>query len=599
MTTSSELSWLLDWRYAGGFAPGDELLQQLAPSKPANVTRYEECRKILVQMDPELGTEKAFNGRAQEAFEHHIRWPSGKKQIQLHKAKDALLVAHALVMRYAEFGQSIKNAKGTRRRPIPKHFERVYPNTVNTFVKDILNISQDQDTAARLQVQFRQADVARACIRIIQSAPFSATRARESAGPEVHAAYTLGRITNHAALMNASETLQGFEDKISRLLAQFPPHREDRSRQLRLMRRTAMLSLAMLGDTAASKRYLDLLLSDRLESDVNAGFHLEYYADQVLDESIPLCSHDLGAACENTLNYLRASLEHAIDIRGREAHPLFHINLYTFTSIVARRLHAARDDMGVMVALLQRSLGILEDDDLKLYVNLCVELYGAPRGAAEQRVGNYLATKNVPRSGWVARLVQFPESVGAHTASAIWLANLITESDAMHLDVPRVKRMLEVHDLAEGIVGDIVSTRKDEGHEERERRLIRELSWLGTYMEPPINFYPLYAAYLEFHEHQTAEAKLAHEIDSIDIVLQGQSLLKSNAKFQENAVQELITRMKKKIQTSAGKRIMALVQQMDVFTASSFAQTPDSAIKNYYFPAASRSRDPIKPRSER
>jgi 5'-deoxynucleotidase YfbR-like HD superfamily hydrolase len=346
-----------------------------------------------------------------------------------------------------------------------------------------------------------------------------------------------------------------------------------------------MLSQAMLGDADAAKRYLALLLDDRMESDVNAGFHLEYYGDQPLDDALPLCSRDLGEQCERTLTYLESSLSRSLDAGWNSlSRPLAPIELYTFTSILARRLHSSRHSVVVKMArILERALEYLEDDDLKLYVHLCVDLsYAQPQEAA-RRVGQYFSARNAPRNGWVKRGVQFPESVGSHTAGVMWLVNLIPEVEAVRLRIGRIKDMLECHDLAEGLTGDIVTDKRDPEQDERERRLIRTLSWLGTYLRPEVDLYSTYASYLEFHQRVTPEAQVARDLDAIDIVLQGQSLLQSRADCDREAVRSLVAKLERLITTQAGRHVLSTARQMNVISASSFAPTPDSAIKDYFF----------------
>lgn len=575
-----------DWRFVGGFAVDDPLLRRLPEDPVEALTRYEVCRAEIIG-SLAGGGDEAFEKLARDTFEQHIRRRAGSERVQLQDAKSALLVAHELMARYSDYGRGVREVKNltTRRKAVPRYFDRVYPNTVNTFVRDIFQLTQDATAVRRLNLRPREAEIAAASRYIIRTAPLKMGRSLDSAGPEVHAAYMLGRIINPAASVDAKKTLYTFEHKVSKVLKQIAIGDDDRARQHYLMRRTAMLSQSMLGDTDASKRYLVLLLDDRMESDVNAGFHLEYYGDQPLDDALPLCSRDLGEDCEKTLTYLESSLSRSLDAGwDSSARALAPIELYTFTSILARRLHSTwQPVVQRMIPTLERALEYLEDDDLRLYVNLCVELSNAAPHTAAKRIGQYFSARNAPRNGWIKRGVRFPESVGSHTAGVIWLVNLIPEVEATRLRVGRIKDLLECHDLAEGITGDIVTDRRDPEQDERERRLIRTLSWMGSYLRPEVDLYSIYSSFLEFHKRDTPEANVARDLDAIDIVLQGQSLLQSKANCDRDAIRALVNKLEKTVVTPAGKHVLLTARQMNVISSSSFGPTPESEIKEYFF----------------
>jgi len=589
--------YYIDWRTAGGFRAADRLMGRLPLQKNTDQTRFEYCFDALLEVEPALARNGVFAREAARVFQQHIhRKPGPDGPVDLRDARTALLVAFDLMNKYSEFGRALRNrpsklpARGIGRRiAIPQHFARIYPNTVNAFIKDIVVMSLDARACRKLNITQREADVAAASKYIISTAKVgpNPSRLAEVAGPEVHAAYTLGRIQSPAAQTGAAGTLSDFETKLSDAIKTLHYTAERRARQIYLMRRTTVLSQAMLGDKEAALRYLDLLLKDKLESDVNAGFHLEYYADQSLDETLPLCSHDLGRDCANTVAYLSACLLRAMeDGWDLSENPLTLIEVYTLTSLVARRIDwNLRKDLVPTVALLSEVRQRLDaSTDLCLYVDLCIEMFHAPRGHAAKELGRYLAAKNAPRCGWLDRGVVYPETVGAHTAGALWLCNLISEDEeSQGLKVVRIKDMIEVHDIAEGITGDIVATRKGPEHDEHERRLMQRLAWLGAYLSPQVNLYSLYAAYKEFHDRQTPESKIAHELDYIDIVLQGHAILLSDAECDKEAVKELVSKMEARVRTPVGRQVLSLAVQMNVISKETFKHVPDSGVSRYYF----------------
>uniref|UniRef100_A0A2K5HUP4 HD domain-containing protein n=2 Tax=Colobinae TaxID=9569 RepID=A0A2K5HUP4_COLAP len=78
--------------------------------------------------------------------------------------------------------------------------------------------------------------------------------------------------------------------------------------------------------------------------------------------------------------------------------------------------------------------------------------------------------KRVPRTGWVYRNVQRPESVSDHMYRMAVMAMVIKDD---HLNKDRCVRLALVHDMAECIVGDIApadNIPKEEKHRREEKR---------------------------------------------------------------------------------------------------------------------------------
>ncbi|XP_070079838.1 5'-deoxynucleotidase HDDC2 isoform X1 [Equus caballus] len=85
--------------------------------------------------------------------------------------------------------------------------------------------------------------------------------------------------------------------------------------------------------------------------------------------------------------------------------------------------------------------------------------------------------KRVPRTGWVYRNVERPESVSDHMYRMAVMA-LVTKDE--HLNKDRCVRLALVHDMAECIVGDIApadNIPKEEKHR-REEEAMKQLTWL-------------------------------------------------------------------------------------------------------------------------
>ncbi|KAK7835336.1 hypothetical protein U0070_017872, partial [Myodes glareolus] len=85
--------------------------------------------------------------------------------------------------------------------------------------------------------------------------------------------------------------------------------------------------------------------------------------------------------------------------------------------------------------------------------------------------------KRVPRTGWVYRNVEKPESVSDHMYRMAVMA-MVTRDD--HLNKDRCIRLALVHDMAECIVGDIApadNIPKEEKHR-REEEAMKQITQL-------------------------------------------------------------------------------------------------------------------------
>jgi putative hydrolase of HD superfamily len=130
--------------------------------------------------------------------------------------------------------------------------------------------------------------------------------------------------------------------------------------------------------------------------------------------------------------------------------------------------------------------------------------------------GNQL--KRTARTGWVQRGVPAPEDVAAHSYGVAFAALLLVQLIEQPLDAGRVLAMALLHDLPEGLTTDIptpawrymppgIKTVVERG---------AMLEILGT-AESMNN---LMKNWEELHEKETAEARLVHDADKIDMFLQ-------------------------------------------------------------------------------
>uniref|UniRef100_A0A4X1TR69 5'-deoxynucleotidase HDDC2 n=1 Tax=Sus scrofa TaxID=9823 RepID=A0A4X1TR69_PIG len=123
--------------------------------------------------------------------------------------------------------------------------------------------------------------------------------------------------------------------------------------------------------------------------------------------------------------------------------------------------------------------------------------------------------KRVPRTGWVYRNVQKPESVSDHMYRMAVMA-LVTKDE--HLNKDRCVRLALVHDMAECIVGDIApadNIPKEEKHR-REEEAMKQL----TQLLPEDLRKELYELWEEYETQSSAEARYVKQLDQCEMILQ-------------------------------------------------------------------------------
>ena len=121
------------------------------------------------------------------------------------------------------------------------------------------------------------------------------------------------------------------------------------------------------------------------------------------------------------------------------------------------------------------------------------------------RLLEYLALKQLPRTGWVRSNVEHPESVAAHSWGMAILALRLAPKE---LDLIKVLSMCLVHDLPEIIVGDLTPYDNTTNKAEMERNAMKQLApeWLELFEEYEVG--------------ESKEAKFVKQIDKLDMGLQ-------------------------------------------------------------------------------
>jgi putative hydrolase of HD superfamily len=125
--------------------------------------------------------------------------------------------------------------------------------------------------------------------------------------------------------------------------------------------------------------------------------------------------------------------------------------------------------------------------------------------------------KRLPRTGWVESDVPDPESVADHSFRVALIAMIL--SDAQKLDTLKTVRMALLHDLAEAETGDLTPSQKEadiEGFKHAEdAAMVRLLDKLPEAIRGAYR-----AAWREFSDASTEEARLVRDADKLEMVMQ-------------------------------------------------------------------------------
>ena len=122
--------------------------------------------------------------------------------------------------------------------------------------------------------------------------------------------------------------------------------------------------------------------------------------------------------------------------------------------------------------------------------------------------------KTVKRKGWTIKSkVKEVESVAEHSYAATSIVMII--SDLVGLNTEKVMKMMLIHDLPEGIIGDLVpgeNANKDMDEEEAIRSILGSLP-----DKMQIDYTEIWN---EFKMNKTKESQLVHEIDKLELIIQ-------------------------------------------------------------------------------
>jgi putative hydrolases of HD superfamily len=124
--------------------------------------------------------------------------------------------------------------------------------------------------------------------------------------------------------------------------------------------------------------------------------------------------------------------------------------------------------------------------------------------------------KRIKRSGWTHKSnIESPESIADHSYSMCVMSMVLAE--ILNLDTEHIMKMVNLHDLAESLVGDYtpdkISAEKKEVLENKAmKKIISKLP--GALRENYLDIWN------EYNDNITVNAKFVHNIDKLEMALQ-------------------------------------------------------------------------------
>lgn len=158
--------------------------------------------------------------------------------------------------------------------------------------------------------------------------------------------------------------------------------------------------------------------------------------------------------------------------------------------------------------------------------------------------------KKIPRKGWTTKLgITTPESVADHTFSMSTIAMIL--ADLQKLDTHKVLKMSLLHDIAESVTGDITPEEMPKKEKiELENKTIDEIL-----SNLPVNLAKKYLLiWKEYVENETNESKLVHEVDKLEMVVQGLSYI--NEGIEKEKLEPFVNSARNQINSKPLKEIL-------------------------------------------
>ena len=127
------------------------------------------------------------------------------------------------------------------------------------------------------------------------------------------------------------------------------------------------------------------------------------------------------------------------------------------------------------------------------------------------------------REGWRRFGILKGESIADHMYRMSLITMLAPSALSSKLDIPRCTKMALVHDMAEGLVGDLTPV-DGVPKIEKNRREAETMDWIAQGLlgrvQNGIPGQDLKAAWQEYEDSETLESQFVHDVDKIELILQ-------------------------------------------------------------------------------
>lgn len=156
--------------------------------------------------------------------------------------------------------------------------------------------------------------------------------------------------------------------------------------------------------------------------------------------------------------------------------------------------------------------------------------------------------KHLPRSGWLRKKIQTPETVAAHSWQMAMMAMQLSRTMIKeNYDFDKIIRMCLCHDIAESLIGDI--TPLEEAYAKKQEAEKSAINFIAEDADMP----EIIILFREYEENKTPEAQLAHDLDKLDMYAQS---IDYEKKDQTLNLSEFRQSAEKEIKTPLGKAIL-------------------------------------------
>jgi putative hydrolase of HD superfamily len=172
-----------------------------------------------------------------------------------------------------------------------------------------------------------------------------------------------------------------------------------------------------------------------------------------------------------------------------------------------------------------------------------------------QKVG---ALKRVRRSGWISWVgVENPESVADHTFRSTVLAMCL--ADLKGFNTEKLVRMLLLHDIHEAIMGDYdYFAKKKISPAELEKRKLEAIEKVLEKLPKELK-QKYFSIWLEFEKQKSLEAKIARQIDQLEMVIQALEYEKEG--YSREKLNVFWENVKEKLEDEDLKRIFEILEE--------------------------------------